>query len=112
MPPRTRYRYHQLFAEILRYLLQRQRRQAIRVLHERAAAWFEGSGDLGNAVYWAVRAGNRHHVARLLARGGFAHAFVHRQDLSGLGLRDLLPLRPPAGSDAVAGRRVRRRPAP
>jgi LuxR family maltose regulon positive regulatory protein len=96
-----RYRYHELFAEILRYLLQRQQRQAIRILQERAAAWFEGSGDLGNAIYWAGQAGNRHHVARLLARGGFAHAFVHRQDLSGLGLRDLLPLRPPAGSGAV-----------
>ena len=96
-----RYRYHELFAEILRYLLQRQHRQAIRILQERAAAWFEGSGDLGSAVYWAGQAGNRHHVARILARGGFAHAFVHRQDLSGLGLRELLPLRPPAGSGAV-----------
>ena len=96
-----RYRYHELFAEILRYLLQRQQRQAIRILQERAAGWFEGSGDLGNAVYWAGQAGNRHHVARLLARGGFAHAFVHRRDLSGLGLRDLLPLRPPAGSGPV-----------
>jgi LuxR family maltose regulon positive regulatory protein len=96
-----RYRYHELFAEILRYLLQRQQRQAIRILQERAAAWFEGSGDLGSAVYWAGQAGNRHHVARLLARGGFAHAFVHRQDLSGLGLRDLLPLSPPTGSGAV-----------
>src|SRR6516162_264703 len=96
-----RYRYHELFAEILRYLLQRQQRQAIRILQERAAGWFEGSGDLGNAVYWAGQAGNRHHVARLLARGGFAHAFVHRRDLSGLGLRDLLPLRPPAGSGTV-----------
>src|SRR6516164_6655337 len=96
-----RYRYHELFAEILRYLLQRQQRQAIRILQERAAAWFEGSGDLGSAVYWAGQAGNRHHVARLLARGGFAHACVHRQDLSGLGLRDLLPLRPPTGGGAV-----------
>src|SRR5215468_6433650 len=86
-----RYRYHELFAEILRYLLQRQQRQAIRILQERAATWFEGSGDLGNAVYWAGQAGNRHHVARLLARGGFAHTFVHRQDLSGLRLRDLVP---------------------
>ena len=52
-----RYRYHELFAEILRYLLQRQQRQAIRILQERAAAWFEGSGDLGNAIYWAGKAG-------------------------------------------------------
>jgi len=96
-----RYRYHQLFAEILRYLLQRHMRPAVRGLQERATAWFEASGDLGNAVYWAVRAGNRHHVAKLMARGGFAQAFVHRQDLSGLGLRNMLPLRRPEGASAL-----------
>jgi LuxR family transcriptional regulator, maltose regulon positive regulatory protein len=93
-----RYRYHHLFADMLRYLLRRNMRQAMRGLQERAAAWFEGSGDLENALYWAVRAGNRHHVAKLMARGGLAHAFVHRQDLSGLGLKDLLPLRTPKGT--------------
>ena len=100
----TRFRYHQLFAEILRYLLQRRMRQAVSRLQERAAAWYEAVGDLGNAVYWAVRAGDRPRVARLLAQGGFAHAFVHRQDLSGLGLRDLLPLRLPesAGTAGAA----------
>ena len=94
----TRFRYHQLFGEILRYLLQRRLRAAVSVLQERAAGWYEGSGDVGSAVYWAVRAGDRPRVARLLARGGFAHAFVHRQDLSGLGLRELLPLRLPEGA--------------
>ena len=84
----VRYRYHQLFAEILRYLLQRQQGQAVRGLHQRAAAWFEASGDIGNAVHWALRAGDWGRVATLLARGGLAHGFVHRQDLSGPGLRD------------------------
>ena len=93
-----RYRYHELFAEILRYLLKRHNRQAYRGLQERAAAWFEGNGDLGSALYWAAQAGNRHRVAKLLARGGLAHAFVHRQDLSVLGLKELLPLRPPEGA--------------
>ena len=96
----VRYRYHQLFAEILRYLLQRQKGQAVRGLHQRAAAWFEASGDVGNAVHWALRAGDRGRVATLLARGGLAHGFVHRQDLSGLGLRALLPLGP-EGTDPV-----------
>jgi len=96
-----RYRYHQLFAEILRYLLRREKRQAVGGLQERAAAWFEASGDLGNAVYWAVRAGDRHHVANLVSRGGFAQAFVRRQDLSGLGLKDLPPMRPPEGASAL-----------
>ena len=89
----TRYRYHQLFGEILRYLLQRRMHRDVSRLQERAAAWYESHGDLGNAVSWGVRVGDRPRVARLLAQGGFAHAFVHRQDLSGLGLRDLLPLR-------------------
>ena len=97
----TRFRYHQLFAEILRYLLQRRMGQAVSRLHERAASWYEGCGDLGNAIYWAVRVGDRRQVARLLAQGGFVHAFVHRQDLSGLGLRDLLPLRLPDGANAA-----------
>jgi LuxR family maltose regulon positive regulatory protein len=95
----TRFRYHQLFAEILRYLLQR--RQAVSRLHERAAAWFEDYGDLGNALHWAVRVPDRRRVARLLAQGGFARAFVHRQDLSALGLRDLLPLCPPDGASTA-----------
>jgi LuxR family maltose regulon positive regulatory protein len=93
-----RYRYHELFAEILRYLLKRHNHETFRGLQERAATWFEENGDLSSALYWAAQAGNRHCVARLLARGGLAHAFVHRQDLSGLGLRELLPLRPPAGA--------------
>jgi LuxR family transcriptional regulator, maltose regulon positive regulatory protein len=96
---RTRYRYHQLFAEILHYLLQRSLRQAVRGLQERAAAWYETNGEPASAVYWAVRSGDRRCVARLLARGGFAHAFVHRQDPSDLGLPDLLPLRFPPGAD-------------
>jgi LuxR family transcriptional regulator, maltose regulon positive regulatory protein len=96
---RTRYRYHQLFAEILRYLLQRSLREAVSGLQERAAVWFESNGEPASAVYWAVRSGDRRQVARLLTRGGFAHAFVHRQDPSDLGLRDLLPLRLPDGAD-------------
>ncbi len=98
---RSRYRYHQLFAEILRYLLQRGMRAAVRELQERAGAWYEASGDLGNAIYWAARMGDRSRVATLLARGGLAHAFVHRQDLLSLGLHGLLPLRPAEDAGAV-----------
>jgi LuxR family maltose regulon positive regulatory protein len=95
-PMRTRYRYHQLFGEILRYLLQRREGQAVCLLKERAAAWFEREGDLGTAMYWAVQADDGPRVASLLARGGLAHALVHRQDLSGLRLRDLVPSPEPA----------------
>ena len=99
-PVQTRYRYHQLFGEILRYLLQRRDGQAVRALMKRAAAWFEANDDLGSAVQWAVQAGDRPRVAALLARGGLADAFVRRQDLYDLGLRELVPLLPEEGSGA------------
>jgi LuxR family transcriptional regulator, maltose regulon positive regulatory protein len=101
-PMRTRYRYHQLFGEILRYLLQRREGQAVCQLKERAAAWFEREGDLGSAMYWAVQADDGPRVASLLARGGLAHALVHRQDLSGLRLRELVPPHEPAKSAGPA----------
>jgi LuxR family maltose regulon positive regulatory protein len=91
-PLQTRYRYHQLFGEILRYLLQRHDGEAVCALMQRAAAWFEANDDLGSAVHWAVQAGDGPRVAALLARGGLADALVHRQDLSGVGLRELMPL--------------------
>jgi LuxR family transcriptional regulator, maltose regulon positive regulatory protein len=99
-PLQTRYRYHQLFGEILRYLLQRRDGEAVRALKTRAAAWFEANDDLGSAVRWAVQAGDGPRVAALLARGGLADAFARRQDLSGLGLRELVPLISPEGAAA------------
>jgi LuxR family maltose regulon positive regulatory protein len=100
-PLQTRYRYHQLFGEILRYLLQRRDDGAVRALKKRAAAWFEANDDLGSAVRWAVQAGDGPRVVALLARGGLADAFARRQDLSGLGLREMVSLIQPG--DATAG---------
>jgi LuxR family transcriptional regulator, maltose regulon positive regulatory protein len=93
----TRFRYHQLLAEILRYLLRRPAPRVLPQLQRRAAAWFEAAGDLKNALYWAVQAADGPYVASLLARGAFVHAFVHRQDLAQAGLRELLPLSVPGG---------------
>ena len=90
-PLHTRFRYHQLFGEILRYLLQGQAGPAVRRLKQRAAAWFEANGELGRAIHWAAQADDGPHAAALLARGGLAHAIAGRLDLSGLGLRELLP---------------------
>ncbi len=104
-PLQTRYRYHQLFGEILRYLLQRQDGEAVGALKKRAAAWFEANDDLGSAVHWAVQASDGPRVAALLARGGLADAFTRRQDLSRVGLRELLPLLPglPDEDETAAG---------
>ena len=86
-PLHTRFRYHQVFGEVLQYLLQRRAEHAVRRLKQRAAVWFAANDDPGRALYWAAQAQDAPRVATLLARGGFAHAFVRRIDLSGLGLR-------------------------
>lgn len=83
---RTRFRYHQLLAEILRHDLRWRERGAVPELMRRAAAYFERSGDLRRALYWAGQAGYWREAASMLARGGLAHAFVHREDIPALGL--------------------------
>ena len=97
----TRFRYHQLFAEILRHDLQWRERESVPGLMRRAAAHFERIGDFRNALYWAARSGDAHHTASLLARGGLAHALVHRQDLSDLNLGSWQATPLPGGADPV-----------
>jgi LuxR family transcriptional regulator, maltose regulon positive regulatory protein len=82
---RTRFRYHQLLGEILRHDLQWRERGMVPGLMQRAAVYFERSGDFRRALFWAARAGDWAHAASVLARGGLAHAFVHRDDVSSLG---------------------------
>ncbi|MBV9793382.1 MAG: hypothetical protein JO016_05515 [Actinobacteria bacterium] len=93
---RTRFRYHQLLREILRHDLHRYPAQQVAELMRRAAAYFQRSGDPGKALSWAAQAGDRPYAASLLVQGGLAHAFVHGEDLSGLGLNRW---RPPAPAD-------------
>jgi LuxR family transcriptional regulator, maltose regulon positive regulatory protein len=97
----TRFRYHQLFRETLRYLLLRRARRLAPTLYRRAAAWYEAQDDLGNALYWAVQAGDQPNVAALLVHGGLAQAFVNGQDLASSQLSDLLPMSQPTGGDAA-----------
>jgi LuxR family transcriptional regulator, maltose regulon positive regulatory protein len=82
----TRFRYHQLFAEILRHDVQRRERQAVPGLMRRAAAHFERVGYFRNALYLAAQSGDFGHAASLLASGGLAHALVHGEDLTDLNL--------------------------
>ncbi len=98
----TRFRYHQLLAETLRYLLRRRAPQLAPTLYRRAASWFEAEGNLRSALYWAVRAGDRPKVAWLLAHGGLTQAFVHGEDFSTSGLRNLLPLELAADDELAA----------
>jgi LuxR family maltose regulon positive regulatory protein len=85
----ARFRYHQLFRDVLRYLLQREALPDLPALCRRASAWFESNGDLSSAAYWALRESNRRHVVRLLTHGALLHAFVHRCDLTGWDVPEL-----------------------
>jgi LuxR family maltose regulon positive regulatory protein len=77
----TRFRYHHLLAEMLRYLLHRRPDAAERVLFDRAAGWFAERGDVVEAVTWYGHAGNEAAAAELLVHGGIADAFVRGDDL-------------------------------
>jgi LuxR family transcriptional regulator, maltose regulon positive regulatory protein len=97
-PARTRFRYHQLFGEILRHELQLRERGMVPELMRRAAAYFERSGDFKRALYWTAKVGAWPDAASVLVNGGLVHAFVHRDDISSLGF-DSWPLRVRQGAD-------------
>jgi LuxR family maltose regulon positive regulatory protein len=52
------YRYHALFAEVLRLRLRREQPGRVAGLHRRAAEWHERNGRLADAVRHAARAGD------------------------------------------------------
>jgi LuxR family maltose regulon positive regulatory protein len=52
------YRYHTLFAEMLRLKLRHDHPDRVAVLHQRAARWYERNGLLAAAVRHAARAGD------------------------------------------------------
>lgn len=76
------YRYHQLFADLLRARLAQSEPDLQPVLWRRAADWCAGQGLVEEAVRYALRAGDQHRAADLvlghgppaLRRGGVATA--------------------------------------
>jgi len=63
---RTWYRYHSLFADLLRSRLQRLHPQEIPGLHRRAAEWFAAQGLLSEAVEHALQSGDTEYSASLI----------------------------------------------
>ena len=63
------YRYHPLFAEVLRLTLRREHPGRVAVLHRRAAWWYERNGPLAGAVRHAVQAGDWQLAAGLVVNG-------------------------------------------
>ena len=52
------YRYHTMFAEVLRLTLSREQPDRIAALHRRAARWYERNGQLTDAVRHAAQGGD------------------------------------------------------
>lgn len=48
------YRYHHLFADLLRHLLQREHPERLPDLHRRASRWYEQAGDADEAIHHAL----------------------------------------------------------
>jgi LuxR family maltose regulon positive regulatory protein len=60
------YRYHALFASMLRLKLRRERPGQFRDLHRRAAGWYRRNGSLGEAVRHAAEAGDWQLAGRIV----------------------------------------------
>ena len=62
------YRYHQLFADVLRAHLADERPGEVASLHRRASEWYDGAGDPVSAVSHALEAGDAGRAADLVER--------------------------------------------
>jgi LuxR family maltose regulon positive regulatory protein len=71
-PGRTWFRYHHLFADLLRLELRRTLPAEIPALHRRAAGWFIQHGQVAEAIRHTQAAGDWPEAARLLADHSFS----------------------------------------
>jgi LuxR family maltose regulon positive regulatory protein len=69
---RTWFRYHHLFADLLRLELRRTWPEEVPALHRRAAAWFLRQGMVAEAIRHTQAAGDWSDAARLLADHAFS----------------------------------------
>ena len=67
------YRYHALFAEILRARLRALHPDEIAELHARASAWHEAQGDDDEAISHALRSGSVERTSRIVAEASGRH---------------------------------------
>jgi LuxR family transcriptional regulator, maltose regulon positive regulatory protein len=71
-PGRAWFRYHHLFADLLRLELRRTQPEEVPELHRRAAEWFTRHGEVAEAVRHTQAAGDWQGAARLLADHSFS----------------------------------------
>ena len=110
-PGRTWFRYHHLFADLLRLELRRTLPGQVPALHRQAAGWFLRQGQVTEAIRHTQAAGDWPDAARLLADHAFSLALDgHAQTMQALvrafppgeGHPELALVR--AGGDLVQGR--------
>jgi LuxR family maltose regulon positive regulatory protein len=77
-PRREWYRYHHLFAELLRHELERREPGSCVELHRRAGGWLADAGMISDAVPHMVAAGDLDQAADLIAAYGAAFATGER----------------------------------
>jgi len=70
------YRYHHLFAQLLRSRLARTEPGLVATLHERASAWHEADGSAEEAIHHALAAGADARAVALISRNW--HAYVDK----------------------------------
>ena len=90
---RTWFRYHHLFADLLRLELRRRLPEEVPVLHRRAAQWFIRHGQAADAIRHTQAAGDWPEAARLLTD----HSFSMTMDGQAPTVRALLRAFPQGG---------------
>jgi LuxR family maltose regulon positive regulatory protein len=83
------YRYHRLFADLLRSRLEETQPDQVSSLHLRASAWCEQEGFISEAVSHALAVPDYEHAADLIERHGFAMMSQGEHALAGRWLEAL-----------------------
>ena len=103
-PERTWFRYHHLFADLLRLELRRTLPEEVPALHRRAAEWFTRQGQVVDAIRHTQAAGDWPAAARLLTD----HSFSLMLDGQAQTIQALLRAFPPGRGSPRAGSGPRR----
>lgn len=84
------YRYHHLFADLLRSRLEQARPDLLPTLHHRAGKWYESEGQIVEAMGHALQSGDIDWIEHLVAANALA-VIYHGELATALGWLDALP---------------------
>jgi LuxR family maltose regulon positive regulatory protein len=84
------YRYHRLFADLLRQRLRREKPQLVPKLHRRASEWYEQNGLIPEAVSHALASGNLERAADLIEWTAWT-VLIRGEVITLLGWLDAMP---------------------